>query len=144
MKVKEIIHYLAELARAHQTFWQWLSFGSLFLFLATPLLVIFVLVKLPAGYFVHAGRRRSQAFHRFPVVWLIFLVLKNLLGFLLVVAGFMLLFLPGQGFLTILIGLMLINFPGKRRLERLILSKPGVRERINQLRKRFHQPPLQF
>ena len=42
---------------------------------------------------------------------------KNLLGATLVLAGLLMLFLPGQGVITLLAGLMIMNYPGKFVLE---------------------------
>lgn len=40
---------------------------------------------------------------------------RNLLGWLLVLAGFIMLFTPGQGLLTMLAGLALADWPGRLR-----------------------------
>jgi hypothetical protein len=50
---------------------------------------------------------------------------------------------PGQGILTILVGLLLMNFPGKYRVERWLVTRPGVLRSLNRLRKRRGEPPFQ-
>ena len=70
-------------------------------------------------------------FYQQPVLFLV------LLGGVLSVPG-----IPGQGLLTVVIGLVLLDFPGKRRLEQSILSRPGLRVRVNRLRARFGREPL--
>lgn len=142
MNLQEILGYLVSFAKTHQVFLRWLSLGSLAALLVTPFVVVLIIIRLPADYFAHPEKRKARVLSRYPVVGYLFLFLKNLLGLLLLVAGFILLFMPGQGILTILIGLMFIDFPGKYRVERLILSKPGVRTSLNKLRQRFNQPPL--
>ena len=77
-----------------------------------------------------------------PVLRIVGLVLKNLLGVLLLFAGFLMLFLPGQGILTMLIGVSLTDFPGKRTLERKLVGQPAVLRTINKLREKFNRPPL--
>lgn len=144
MNFKELIATLVELLRTHQALLRILSLSSLIAFLITPLIVILVIIKLPANYFAHPEGRKSRIQSQCPLAYPAFLIIKNFLGLALLIMGFIMIFTPGQGFLTILIGLMLINFPGKYRLERLVLSRPGVRESINKLRERFHQPPLQL
>jgi hypothetical protein len=67
---------------------------------------------------------------------------KNLLGYVLVFAGLLMLFLPGQGVVTILIGITLVDFPGKYRFERWVVSQGPVLRSINRLRKRAGRPPL--
>jgi putative transmembrane protein PGPGW len=108
-------------------------------FVGSLAVVGILLVKLPADYF---NRDHHHDGPRHPVLYWTVLVLKNLIGVVLVVMGFLMLFLPGQGVLTILIGVMLLNFPGKRRLQRKLVSRPGVLKTINKLRSRFGQPPL--
>lgn len=139
-----LVATVVEFLRTHQALLKILSLSSLLAFLVTPLIVILIIIKLPADYFAHPEGRKSRVLSQYPLAYPAFLMVKNLLGLALLLMGFIMIFTPGQGFLTILIGLMLINFPGKYRLERLVLSRPGIRERINKLRTRFHQPPLQL
>jgi archaellum biogenesis protein FlaJ (TadC family) len=119
----------------------WWTFAlSLVGFFGSIVVVVILLVKIPADYFAHPAEpwsTRSLASH----VWL---VLKNALGVVVVLAGIAMLFLPGQGILTILIGIMLLNFPGKRRLEIALVHRPGVLNAINRLRARYGKPPLVF
>ncbi len=70
------------------------------------------------------------------------LIGKNALGYIFVVAGFIMLVLPGQGIFTILIGIMLLNFPGKYRLEQWIVARRPVLRSINWLRRRAGRAPL--
>ncbi len=67
---------------------------------------------------------------------------KNLLGYLLIVAGIAMLVLPGQGVLTILLGVILVDLPGKYRFERWIVARPLVLKSINRLRQRAGRDPL--
>jgi hypothetical protein len=61
----------------------------------------------------------------------------------LVVAGLVMLVVPGQGLLTIVVGLMLLDFPGKYRLERWLATRPKVWQSINWLRRRAGYEELQ-
>ena len=70
------------------------------------------------------------------------LIGKNALGYIFIVAGIVMLALPGQGILAILIGIMLLNFPGKFRLERWIITRRPVIRSINWLRRRAKHAPL--
>jgi hypothetical protein len=116
-------------------------------FLATFVLslavVSWLLVLLPATYFVERDRRPFWVGQP-PVVRWSGLIAKNLLGAALVAGGVVLSLpgIPGQGLLTILIGVMLLDFPGKRKLERKIVGMPRVLRTINRLRARFGKPPL--
>ena len=70
------------------------------------------------------------------------LVLKNIMGFTLLLAGIAMLVLPGQGLLSILMGLVLMDYPGKFHLEQKIVSRPKLMQFINWLRRKQKQPPL--
>jgi hypothetical protein len=60
-----------------------------------------------------------------------------------VVAGLVMLVVPGQGLLTLAVGLMLMDFPGKFRLERWLATRGPVWRSLNWLRKRARRPPLE-
>ena len=102
-----------------------------------------VLVKLPANYF-HSSHDREFLTHRHPVLRMVGIFLKNLLGLVLVGFGIIMSLpgVPGQGVLTILLGIMLLDFPGKRALETRIIGRPRVNAAVNALRARFDKPPL--
>lgn len=126
--------------------WQTFALGvGLFVltFAGSIAVVSFLLVKLPADYF-SPGYDRVFWLDRHPAVRWTGIVVKNLLGYLLVLLGFVMSLpgVPGQGVLTILLGVMLIDFPGKHRLERKIVCNPRVRQAIDRLRARFGRPPL--
>ena len=102
-----------------------------------------LLVQLPSTYFLDSHQRQLWIDRHRVIRWT-GIVLKNLLGLFLVLLGGVLAVpgIPGQGLLTVVIGLVLLDFPGKRRLEQRILSRPGLRARVNRLRARFGREPL--
>ncbi len=114
---------------------------SIVSFVASVIAIPLVLVRLPRDYFTERHPRTWLKEHH-PVIRVIALTLKNLLGGVLLLGGLAMLVLPGQGLLTLLIGLSLLDFPGKRVLERKIVARPAVLGAINGLRQRFRQPPL--
>jgi hypothetical protein len=100
-----------------------------------------LLIHLPATYFLDDAAPTWWD-HGHPILrWTVF-ILKNVVGAVLVGAGILMIFTPGQGVLTILIGVMLLDFPGKRQLERKLISRPKVLRAINGLRARFGKPPV--
>lgn len=107
---------------------------------ATLLTVPLIIVSLPSRYLNEKKDRLSeiQSFWRWP-----YLVVKNMMGVLLVLAGLAMLVLPGQGLLTLAIGLGLMNFPGKRRLIRRLIGQPRVLRAINRLRAKAHKDPVE-
>jgi hypothetical protein len=128
--------------QANETLLLWLAIASVAVFVATLFALPLLLVRLPADHFL-PGRRRALPWGiRHPVLRWIYRLVSNLIGSVLILAGFVMLFLPGQGLLTMLAGLMLTDFPGKYRVERWIVGKPAICGAINRLRSRAGRPPL--
>ena len=80
----------------------------------------------------------------YPMLWLISVIIKNLIGYTLIIGGMLMLVLPGQGLFTILIGLMLSNYPGKFYIEKKFIAIPSILKTINWLRKKSNKPPLKI
>ncbi len=108
--------------------------------MVASLLGAWLVAQLPADYFVGEHRQHPDRSHW--SIRLVATVVKNLVGIMLLIAGFIMLFTPGQGVLTILAGLLLTNFPGKYRLERRLAGRPAVLKTLNWLRARRGQPPF--
>ena len=120
------------------------SLGSLVL---SGVLVSMVLLHLPPDHYSKPRFNRLASVDDGLVSLLAgsaALVLRNVVGWVFVVAGIAMLVLPGQGLLSILAGLVLIDFPGKHRLELRLLGSPGVRRAMNWLRRRAGKPPFDF
>ena len=118
----------------HQVVFQTLGLTSLALLLASVVIFPLVVAHLPRDYFVRDRRAPARRTRRRPVLWVFLTVLKNITGFVLILAGLAMLVLPGQGILTILMGLALTNFPGKYRLERWLVQRPAVGRGLNRIR----------
>lgn len=116
---------------------------SLLALVLTPVIVFFLVLAVPNDYFLF-DRDRIREFRKahHPVVLMIIAVLRNIIGLVFLVAGIVMLVLPGQGVITILIGLTLINFPGKRSLELKLVRRKKVLATINWMRAKAHRPPL--
>ena len=116
---------------------------SVVTFVGSLAVVTVVLVKLPPNYF-HSSHAREFLTERHPVLRMVGIVVKNIVGLVLVAAGVVMSLpgVPGQGVLTILLGIMLLDFPGKRGLEAGIVRRPKVFQAINAVRARFDKPPL--
>lgn len=121
----------------------WLAALSALTFAGSLLVIPLVAARIPADYFCTHRRGRTRWRRRRPLLRLGVLVLKNILGLVLFLAGVLMLFLPGQGLLTIFLGVMLMDFPGKYRLERFVISRGPVLRGINWLRQRSGVPPLE-
>ncbi|MFO0708003.1 MAG: PGPGW domain-containing protein [Nitrospira sp.] len=119
----------------------WLTVGSLIGFVGTLIAIPFIMVRLPSDYFDTRVPRHWMKDHH-PVLRLIGLIAKNAVGIVFLLAGFAMLFLPGQGILTMLIGISLVDFPGKRLLEAKIVGQATVLQALNAMRAKFDKPPL--
>ena len=110
-------------------------------FIGTLIAIPLILVRLPPDYFDTRVPRHWMKDHH-PALRMIGLVVKNAVGAVFLLAGFAMLFLPGQGILTMLVGISLMNFPGKQQLEATLIGQPTVLSAINAMRKKFEKPPL--
>jgi hypothetical protein len=137
----EAFDSLQEWAKGNEALIWWLVAGTVAMFALTPVAVGWILVRLPKDYFTKQ-RRPLESWSNRPVLRLILLVVKNVVGYLLVIAGLVMLLVPGQGLLTIAVGVILVDFVGKFQLERWIATRRGVWRSINWLRKRAKREPL--
>ena len=118
-----------------------LTVASAIGFVGTLIAIPMILVRLPADYFDTRTPRHWMKDHH-PLLRLSGLVIKNAVGIVFLLAGFAMLFLPGQGLLTMLIGISLMDFPGKRQLEAKMVGQPTLLGVINNMRRKFDKPPL--
>lgn len=133
-------HTFLEWFQVHQTLLGWAGILSLLLFVGTLAVVPTLIVALPTSYLTTqtgANPLRGTPWH-----WPVMLV-KNLLGGILLIAGIAMLILPGQGLLTIVIGLALVNFPGKKALLRRTLGNRRVLRTVNRIRIHAGRPPME-
>lgn len=133
---------LMDLLAEHQYLLWWMGAGSAIVFAISLLTLPWLVAQIPDDYFVPKKRRPTQWKTRQPLIRLIILIGKNCLGYMLLLGGILMLFLPGQGLLTMVTGLLLIDYPGKFRLERKIVNTPAVLKSLNWLRAKAHKPPL--
>ncbi len=133
--------------------WDWIQINqggatilvasSLLLLVASAALLPVAIRLLPTDYFVSRHRDRQPPRHLPLPLYVAYLIGKNALGAVLLVAGVAMLVLPGQGILTILVALILLDFPGKYRLERKVVRYPWVIRSINWIRRRWDAPPME-
>lgn len=97
---------------------------------------------MPNDYFIisHSDYVHNRVKH--PVLRFLVHLIKNIMGIVFIIFGFVMLFIPGQGILTTLLGLSLLDFPYKRNLEKRIVSKPLVLKAINSIRSKAKKEPL--
>ena len=120
----------------------WIAAGSVISLVVGILALPFLTTRIPADYFSHQRRHRMVPSGH-PASRLLLAAVKNIIGAVLVIAGLLMLVLPGQGLLTLAAGLMIMNYPGKYALERWLITRPYVLPAINKLRGRYQVPELQ-
>ena len=121
---------------------KWLMIFSITSFFATLIILPLAILQIPEDYFVQHKRDPLRKHRPHPAVFGIGVFFKNMIGVILIAAGAVMVFIPGQGLLTMLIGLMLTNFPGKFHLEQKIIRNRTIARAINSLRKKAHKAPL--
>ena len=119
-----------------------LAWGSFALFLISLAVIPWLVVELPADYFHQNRRNTVSAKSKYPLLARFLTGIKNMIGFLLLILGILMLVLPGQGILTIIIGMSMMNFPGKYKIERKLVSIPKVLNSLNWIRAKANKNPL--
>lgn len=133
---------MLEWISSHRALSGWLFGLSAAMFVGGLVLMPILIARMRPDHFVHPEPPAESWRGRHPIIRFSVLAIKNGLGVVLLVAGLMMLFLPGQGILAILVAISLLNFPGKRRLELFIVRRRPVLQAINWIRDKAGQPPL--
>ena len=120
-----------------------LGVSSVFIFILSIAGISWFVAQIPDDYFLSTKRQRTKWGQEKPILRLLFLLVKNIVGIFLIFAGLLMIILPGQGFLTIVTGLLLINYPGKFKLEQKIVAMPSIFKALNWIRKKANKNPLQ-
>ena len=116
---------------------------SAVVFFASLVSLPWLVAMIPTDYFMSKKRQRSPWKEKFPAIWLFMFIGKNIIGYLMLFAGALMLFLPGQGLLTMVAGLLMVDYPGKFSLERRIALTPSILSKLNWFRSKAKKPPLQ-
>jgi hypothetical protein len=131
---------LVELFNAYKNLIFWFGSISLFIFLFSILSIKWLVGLIPEDYFTN--KKVSKLKSNNPIFWYALAIIKNIIGYSLILGGILMLVLPGQGLFTIIIGLMLSNYPGKFEIERKLIAIPTILKSINWLRRKSNKPIL--
>lgn len=121
----------------------WLAILSLITFILSLILLPYLIRRIPSDYFLQLSEDQPKL-KGYNIKAVLFFLIRNIFGSLLLFCGITMLFLPGQGLLTIFISLLLVNFPGKKRLIRWLTSQKTVRHTVNWVRKKSHKKPINW
>lgn len=138
----ELINQLVKTIYNYKTFILWLGTISFIIFIFSLLSIKWLVALIPSDYFLNKTNSKFKS--TYPLIWIIIIVVKNIIGYTLIIGGILMLVLPGQGLFTILIGLMLSNYPGKYFIERKFIAIPSILRGINWLRKKSNSPPIEI
>lgn len=131
---------LIEILNTYKSFFIWFGSISFGIFLFSLLSIKWLAGLIPEDYFIN--KKGSKIKRNNLLIWYLILIVKNLVGYFLIIGGIMMLVLPGQGLFTIIIGLMLSNYPGKYSIEKKIIAIPSILKSINWLRSKSNKPPI--
>lgn len=134
--------FMLELLYQYKPLFIAFAWCSLILFILSLAIIPWIVIKIPTDYFHPRRRVKVSTQSKHPILGQLLVGAKNLLGFVLIVLGILMLILPGQGIVTMLIGLFLMNFPGKYKLERKLVSLPKVLSTLNWIRSIAKKDPL--
>ncbi len=114
---------------------------STFTFFLSLLIIPWIICKLDVDFFIHIHEHtRKEDEH--PLIFILFRIVRYFFGAMLLLAGFLMIFLPGQGILTMILGISLLDFPGKRALVDGLLKLPSIQNALNWVRKKGHKKPF--
>lgn len=128
----------------YRALFTWMAIVSAFTFVSSLLTLPWLVARIPIDYFCHHKRQPTPLKQTHSIFRIVILVGKNLLGWVLLLGGIIMLFIPGQGLLTIAMGLLLMDYPGKFALERKIASNPKILNGLNWLRDKANVQPLEI
>lgn len=122
----------------------WIGGLSILTLVISFFAVPFLVRRMPYDYFLEGGTKTEEMRQRHPLLRVLILILKNLIGGILLAGGILMLVTPGQGLLTMVIGLMLMDFPGKRSLEIRLIRIAPLNRAIGWIRERADKRPLEL
>ena len=87
----------------------WLGALSFIIFIFSLLTIKWLVALIPSDYLIK--KNNSEFRSNYPIFWLVSIIIKNLVGYTLIIGGILMLVLPGLGLFTIFFVLMLSNYP---------------------------------
>jgi len=130
-----------ELIKEYEDIFWIMGIISIFTFLGTFIAIPIFVAKLPTDYLLIQSAPTARRI-KHPVLYIIIMVIKNILGMAIILAGIAMLVLPGEGLLTILIGFALMSFPQKAYLIKRLIKQKKVLQTVNWIRTRRGRPVL--
>lgn len=130
--------------KSHPALTGWIVGASIATLILSAITVPLLVARMRADYFLPERDSEKIFANQHPVIRWASLILKNLFGALLFVAGVIMLATPGQGVITMFVGLLLMDFPGKRKLELRLIRINAVHRAIDWIREKAGREPLRL
>jgi hypothetical protein len=121
----------------------WLGIISTVTFFLSLLIIPWIICRLDKNFFLHLHEHTKKE-DEHPAIFILLKLLRYFVGSLLLFAGILMLFLPGQGLLTMILGISLLDFPGKRILTDWVLCFHPIQNGLNWIREKGSKPPFLF
>lgn len=121
-----------------------LGFLSIVTFICSLIAIPWLIGRMRSDYFISHWHRVENRQRRHPALALINGLVRNGVGFVLILAGVAMLLLPGQGLLTILVGFCLMDFPGKRIVLDRLSQISRIQRGLNWVRYKQGKPAFVF
>ena len=115
---------------------------SVITFILSIVFIPFLFINLSPDYFKQ--KRQPLINYKNSFLRYLALIIKNILGYIIIILGILMLFIPGQGLLSIIIGILLVNFPGKKKLEYYFFTNKKISSSINVIRRRAGKEEINF
>jgi hypothetical protein len=115
-----------------------LSIASILMLVGSLLLVPWLILRAPHDVFVRTSGGHRPTTPRSVIVRLA----RNVVGACLLLAGLLMLVLPGQGLLTMVVGVCLMDLPRKRELLGRLVTRPTVWRALAWIRHRAGKSPF--
>ncbi|MHB8809941.1 MAG: PGPGW domain-containing protein [Desulfobulbaceae bacterium] len=135
---------LPDLPVGYRAILEWLGALSVITFIGSLLVIPWLIGRLPVDYFLRHRHKVEERHKRHPIVARLIFVMRNGLGLLFLLAGMVMLILPGQGIITLLIGFSFMDFRKKHALEDALIHRPGVARALNWVRRKQKKQPFAF
>ena len=98
---------------------------------------------MPADFLIQDSVATTETRKHF-LVRLVWTIVRNAIGLVLLATGVVMLFTPGQGLLFMFLGLAFLDFPGKRSLIQRLIRQHRINHSINRIRAKAGKPPLEL
>jgi len=121
---------------------EWLVIVSSIAFFLSIFLIPWYIARLPSDYFLKLYTNPADT--KLTPARIALLIIRNIIGTLLLAAGIIMLFIPGQGILTIVIGVLCMSFPGKRKLALSLINRRSVQNSLDWARRKMNRTPFHW